>query len=260
MKLTILIIVILFSHEAFSAPAKILIIPFENATGNNKNDTLKTGVPEILNVCFANHPDRVIIMDRSALDTSLTEQALSWEGYVGQNSIQTMGQITEADYILRGSLILQEEQLQVQALLFEVATTALRHTVIGAINLNNVVNSLCDTIASPLVTALQKQTAQPANLVTDDTPKKQQLLINGLNHYYNGEYAQSFAPLLKLVKAYPDDASAHYWLAQSFYQAGLSEFAYIQFQDFINRFQNSPRTLKAKVLLKDLEATQLNKE
>jgi TolA-binding protein len=247
----------LFSHGVFSAAAKILIIPFENATGDNKNDALKTGIPEILSVCFANHSEQIILVDRSTLEASLSEQALSWEQYVAKNSIQAIGQTLTADYILRGSLTLEDQQPQVQALLFDVTTTALHRTIAGTVDLNNIVNSLCATIASPLITALHKPTAQPTNLAAEQqAPEPQQLLINGLNHYYNGEYARAFVPLLDLIKAYPDDADAHYWLAQSFYQAGLSEFAYIQFHGFINRFADNPRVSKVKTLLKELKSNK----
>lgn len=251
----------LFNNHVLSAPAKILIIPFENASSDSKNDTLETGIPEILSVCFSSSPDQIVILDRTSLDTSLTEQLLSWEKYIAQNSIQSIGQIMAANFILRGSIVLEDDKIKIQALLFNVATTQLRHAISGTIELNDVVNSLCKNIAQPLVASLMEKTAQRTKkFQVEDMPEKQQLLINGLNHYYNGEFAQSFAPLLKLVKTYPDDASSHYWLAQSFYQAGLDDFAIIQFQDFITRFQNNSRLLKVKTQLLDLESKKLAME
>ena len=140
MKLILSILLILLSSQTLAAPAKILIIPFENATSDSKNDPLKTGIPEILTVCFSNSPDQIIIVERSSLDATLSEQSLSWEKYVNQNSIQAIGQVIGANFILRGRIVLKDSKLLAQALLFDVASTALHRSVSGAINLNNICN------------------------------------------------------------------------------------------------------------------------
>lgn len=251
---------LLFSGQAVSEPAKILIIPFQNATDNSKNDSLVTAVPEILTVCFSNYVEQIIVLDRRSLDANLAEQSLSWEKFVAQNSNQSIGQVIGANFILTGSMVLQDSQVQLQALLFDVATTELRHLVSSSIDSSNLVNSLCANISKPLVSSLNEKVSLATNFQIEEMPEKQQLLIEGLNHYYNGEYAQSFAPFLKLVKNYPDDAIFHYWLAQSFYSAGLDDFAKIQLQDFINRFKSSSRILKVQTLLNNLQSKRLTNE
>lgn len=260
MKILLACLLLIVSDQAWSDPVKILIIPFDNATDNKKNQPLATGIVDILTVCFSSDAEKIIVLDRSSLDASLDEQSLSWTKFVDNNNYQSIGQGLGVDFILRGSMFKQDNQMHTQALLFDVATTELRHSVSSAININNVVNSLCTKIASPLVPLLNKKNAAPKDFTTEQIPEKRQLLIEGLNHYYNGNYAQSLAPFLKLVTTYPDDATSHYWLAQSFYSAGQDDFAKIQLQDFISRFNDSSRIIKVQLLLKNLDSKRLRNE
>jgi len=255
MKLFVTIIFLVFTTIVIAGNSKnnLLIIPFTNATEEQQYDSLQEGLPDLLTACFSTYDGLISIVDRYALDEIVNEQSLSWEKYIDSQTIQSVGKLVNANYILRGSIVKATNEIQIQTLLFETSTTILRLSTTYQSNEESFVKKLCNKISSPIAQYLQSSQQEHTQIKIENNPEKQQLLITGLNHYYNGDFAQAFAPFLKLVKAYPDDAMPHYWLAQSFYQAGLDEFATIRFQEFINRFQNNPRTVKVKSLLKELE-------
>lgn len=254
MKAVLILMLFCLPVYAQPEPAKVLILPFENATGDSQNDDLSIGLPDILTVCFSNYSDQIITLDRDSLDAGLTEQSLSLGKLIDGKSRQSIGRVVGANLILKGSVIIENNQLLVQALLFDVAGTQLHQSVSGTIE-GNIVESLCRTVAKPLLAGIRDKPAKPIEAQAEALPEKQQWLIDGLNHYYNGEYAQSFAPLLKLVKKFPNDPIPHFWLAQSFNRAGLHDFAVIRFQDFMTRFPNSKQIIKVRARLEALKPT-----
>lgn len=254
MRICLLLMLLLGVSPTHSA--NVLILPFDNATGDKSNDILASAVAEILTVCFSQYSEQIVVLDRASFGQGISEQSIVLGGYTATQSAKTIEKGLAVEFILKGSLVNKDYQLQLQALLFNAANTQLHDSVYGRVDSHQMLNSLCSNITKPLLASLADKKAEPNGLKTEDFPEKQQELINGLKHYYNGEFAQAFAPFLKLVKTYPEDPVPHYWLAQSFYRAGLNEFAIIQFQDFINRFQDSRRIATVRSQLQKLQPQQ----
>ena len=255
MKCFAMALFLLLSGVVCAEPVALLILPFDNATNDEPLDGLSEGLPELLMVCFSGYTESIAVIDRENLNALLEEQSLGMEHYVTGNGLNELGRMTGADFVLRGSITGTQAGYRVQALLFNIRTTVLATSIETSLDENNLVSHLCDGIAVPLVQQLaDMQKTAVRSLLTEQEPEKQHLLMTGLNHYYNGSYAQAMSPFLKLVKLYPEDPVPHYWLARSFQGAGLYDFACIQLTEHLAVFPGSPRRDSVISLLGELEA------
>ena len=255
MKCYAVVMFLLLSGVVRAEPVALLILPFDNATNEESLDGLSVGLPELLTVCFSGSAQSITVVDRTSLNALLEEQSLSVEHYVTNKGLNELGRVTGADFVLRGSITGTKSGYRVQALLFNIGTTVLTTSVESLLDENDLVSNLCDGIAAPLVQQLAGKQRPARSLLIEQEPERQQLLMTGLNHYYNGNYAQAMSPFLKLVKSHPEDPVPHYWLARSFHGAGLHDFAYIQLTEHLAVFPESPRRDSVMLLLGELGAT-----
>lgn len=232
-----------------ASPVGLLLIPFSNSSARPELGTLEDGMAELLTVCFSAYADHVAVVERNALDAVVREQSLSWERYVSQNSLRDIGKLANAGYILRGSFVDKDQGLQVQALLFDAATTQLVHTATGAGALGDLSTWLCKDIAHDVAAFLGKRTARSASLPIAEQPQIQRFMIEGMGHYYNGDFARAFPAFLKVLRAQPTHADAQYWLGKSFYGAGMREMAKIQFEAYLQNHPDNSKAQQAKQLL-----------
>jgi TolB-like protein len=249
-----MVLLLLLSGVVCAEPTALLILPFDNATNDESLEGLSAGLPELLTACFSGYTQSITVVERTGLDALLEEQSLSIEHYVTGKGLNELGQVTGADFVLRGSITGANSGYFVQALLFNISTTVLTTSVESSLDENDLVSNLCNGVAVPLVQQLAGKQRRGRLLLIEQQPERQQLLMTGLKHYYNGSYAQAMSPFLKLVKSHPGDPVPHYWLARSFEGAGLHDFARIQLTEYLAIFPEGTRRDSVMSLLDELEA------
>jgi TolB-like protein len=234
-------------------PVRLLIVPFDNATGQARQDPLAEGVADMLTACFSRHAAGVEIVDRGALQQVLDEQSLRWEGAAKGDFQVVAGRLPGARYLLRGSFNRGREGLTVSAFLHDIATTALVFSTEARGNSSGLAEALCSGIAERIATFLAGDRAARPALAADQAPETSQLLIDGMGHYYNGNYAEAMPAFMKLLRQDPRNAQAQFWLAQSFYKAGLTDFAKVEIKKFLDTFSDHSRHNQALFLLRKIE-------
>ena len=85
-------------------------------------------------------------------------------------------------------------------------------------------------------------------------PEIQRHPIEGLGHYYNGDYARAFPAFLSILREQPNHAKAQYWLGRSFLAAGLPDLAKVQLQEFLREHPGNARIHEVKGPLKEIDA------
>ena len=224
------------------APA-VAILPFENATAAVDFDELANSLPDLFAACLADHGDRVRVVERRDLMRALDEQDVALEGYASSAQSARIGQIAKADFIVRGSVLGINQAIEIRLLAFAVATSALRSSATVRAAPGSIVGDICQA-APDIVAGIQGAENSTALAIATD-PQRQALLVEGLNAYYNADFAGAAGTFLELTIQYADDAAGHYWLGKALHQAGLEELARRQFAHYAKRFpsisaQDSP--------------------
>lgn len=231
-------------------PPTLLLLPFDNATGDPGFATLERGIPDLLGAMLSRHPGLVRLVEREQLDAIVKERSLSWQQYVAQTSVNRIGKLSQARYIVRGSFTRAGDRLHVQALVYETETTRL----VTAAEVRGdpaALVSLSDELADKIVKVLRTGSA-PA-LPADDDPERSLLMIQGLGHFYSAQYNKAVPAFMHILAKHTEDAPARYWLARSFYEAGLGQHAAIELRAFLRSFPDHVKAAEARELLGTLE-------
>jgi TolB-like protein len=61
------------------APPTMLLLPFDNATGDPAFAALERGVPDLLAAMLARHAGQVRLVERERLDEIARERSLTWQ-------------------------------------------------------------------------------------------------------------------------------------------------------------------------------------
>jgi hypothetical protein len=237
----------------------LLLLPFDNATGEVRYDALVAGMPDILSACLSEFPDHVVVVDRAVVEPLLREQGLAVEAYTEPGRQQGIGALIGADFVVRGSLTLSDGQLHAELLAFNVKTATLAHTERAKLRPASIIEDVCAKLAPSLAARLAEMPSARATVHAAE-PEEQLLLMRGLKSYYTGGYVEALAPFLKLIRLNAEDEAAHFWLARSFAGAGLTDYARVQFKDFLIRFPGSARTDEVRQLLTRVTAADQPKE
>lgn len=254
MKHWLLLVVLLLALPARAAePLRLLILPFDNATGQARQDPLEAGVADLLTACFSRHGASVEVVDRGALQQVIDEQGLRRLGAGGGDLQAVAGRLSGARYLLRGSFNRGREGHTVRAFLHDAATTALVFSSEAGGEASGLMQTLCDGIAAEVAKFLAGAGAAGTALAPDPAPQASQLLIAGMGHYYNGDYGAAMPAFMKLLRQNPANADARFWLAQSFYRAGLSKYAEVEIKKFLDMFAEHDRRNQALSLLQEIE-------
>ncbi|HEY7651814.1 MAG TPA: CsgG/HfaB family protein [Methylomirabilota bacterium] len=236
--------------SAGSAPPTLLLLPFDNATGDPGLAGWERGVPDLLAAVLSRHTGLVRVVEREQLDAIARERSLSWQQYVAQTSLNRMGSLSQARYVARGSFTRTGDRLHVQALVYETETTRLVASA-EARGAPATLVSVCEELADRIAKALP--TNAPPSLPVDDDPERSLLMIQGLGHFYSSQFNKAVPAFMKILAKHPDDALARYWLARSFYEAGLRQHAAIELQAFLNSSPNHVKAAEVRDLLGRLE-------
>ena len=237
----------------------LLLLPFDNATGQARYDVLVAGLPDILSACLSEFSDEVVVVDRTVVEPLLREQGLSVEAYTEPGRQQRIGALIGADFVVRGSLTASDGQLHVELLAFNVTMATLAHTQRAKLRPASIIEDVCAKLAPSLAWRLAEMPAARATVHAAE-PEEQLLLMRGLKFYYTWGYVEALAPFLKLIRLNAEDEAAHFWLARSFAGAGLTDYARVQFEDFLTRFPGSARTDEVRQLLIRVSETDQPKE
>ena len=233
-----------------SAPATLLLLPFDNATGDPRLAALERGVPDLLGAVLSRHTGLVRVVEREQLDAIARERSLSWQQYVAQTSLNRMGSLSQARYIARGSFTRTGDRLHVQALVYETETTRLVTSAEVHGDPATLV-SVCEELADKIARGL------PANaqlsLPVDDDAERNLLMVQGLGYFYSSQFNKAVPAFMKILAKHPDDALARYWLARSFYEAGLRQHAEIELRAFLSSSPDHVKAAEARDLLGRLE-------
>jgi len=231
-------------------PPTLLLLPFDNATGDPRFANLERGIPDLVGAMLSRHAGLVRLVEREQLDAIVKERSLDWQQYVAQTPVSRIGKLSQARYIARGSFTRAGERLHVQALVFETESTRLV-TAAEARGDGTALVSLAEELADKITRALPSATAQ--GLPVDDDPERSLLMIQGLGHFYSAQYNKAVPAFMKILAKHADDASARYWLARSFYEAGLGQHAAIELRVFLRSFPDHVKSAEARELLGTLD-------
>jgi TolB-like protein len=237
-------------------PATMLLLPFDNATGDPSFAALERGVPDLLGAMLARHAGQVQLVERERLDEIARERSLTWQQYVAQTPLSRIGSLSQARYITRGSFTRAGHRLLVQVLVYETETTRLVTSARGAGDAGALV-PVCEELAGKIVRAFPSETA--AALPTDDDPERSRLMIEGLGYFYSSQFNKAVPAFMKLLARHPDDGSARYWLARSFSEAGLRQHAVIELRQFLRSSPDHVKAAEARRLLGKLEEGERSK-
>ena len=239
-----------------AAPPTMLLLPFDNATGDPAFLALERGLPDLLGAMLARHPGQVRLVERERLDEIARERSLTWQQYVAQTPLSRIGTLSQARYIARGSFTRTGNRLIVQVLVYETETTRLVTSAQGAGDAGALV-AACEELAGRIARALPTETA--AALPADDDPERSLLMIEGLGYFYSAQFNKAVPAFMKILARHPDDGSARYWLARSFSEAGLRQHAVIELREFLRSSPGHVKAAEARRLLGKLEEGERSK-
>ncbi len=223
----------------------IVIIPFENATGKEAYESLSTGLPDLLTAFLSPYDERVTIIDRGLLESVFSEKSLSWEGFTSEKSWTQLGQLSQADYILRGSVLFSDNKFTINASLYELESTQLLkafESYGSSKNLSHLVQKITVQLAEYLKTDIKLI----EDLPIDDNPEKSFNFISGVGYYYNGQFELALTYFMKVLESHPDDELAQYWLAKTFQEAGMVDHAQLEFRVFLKKHPKSEKFSEVK--------------
>ena len=234
--------------------ARLVIVPFDNVTGRKAQDPLQEGIADLLTACFAALADRVAVVDRSLLRQLADEQSLSQANLVATDTWQRIGHLAGATHLLGGSFGRSPKGLNVQGLLYDVGSTALVFSVEFSGSVGDLGKILCDGIAEAVVKNLDEGGVLQSPLKVDLDPAYNHLMITGMGHYYNGNQAEAFPAFMKILRDHPQDEPAQFWLARSFYKAGMMGFAAVELRKYLDRHPQGKRRAEVEALLQKAES------
>jgi TolB-like protein len=232
------------------ATPTLLLLPFDNATGDARFAAMERGVPDLLAAMLSRHTSLVRIVEREHLDAIARERSLSWQQYVAQTSLNRMGSLSQARYIARGSVTRTGDRVTIQALVYETETTRLVTSAEAGGDPATLV-SMCEELARRIAKSLPPEAR--VSLPADDDPERSLLMIEGLGYFYSAQFNRAVPAFMKIRAKHPDNAMARYWLARSFYEAGLREHAAIELRAFLSSSPNHVKAMEVRDLLSKLE-------
>ena len=228
----------------------VLILPFENATSQPNLDVLARGMPDLLTVCLSQYPQRVVLVERAGLAAVTAELGLQTQGLTDPNIVPKVGRFLQAEYLLRGSLLsVDRDDLTVQILLMEVETTELVYAMTWQSSRAKIIRGLCEHVGLVMLQKMFKADLNDVSRPISQHPERQQLLIEGLGHYYQGDPSNASAAFLTLIRAHPTQGNAYFWLGLSFLDGGFTQLAQTQLERFLQRFPEHPKASHARQIL-----------
>jgi len=228
----------------------LMILPFEATSAKQEYRSLENGLPDILTACLSAHSDTIHIVDRSHLNAMAKELGLAYEASVSPGSAAEIGRLVSARFVITGSFWVEKETAEVQVFIYETETTRLIGTTEFRAPLNSLASG-CGPFAKNISAQFRKNQNSPfLNSLPDKNPEMNQVMLQGLGFYYNGEFWKAFPAFLKVLEVDPNNANARFWLGKSYKSAGMNDLAEVSLQEFIRKFPKHSKWGEAQKLLK----------
>jgi tetratricopeptide (TPR) repeat protein len=220
----------------------IVILPFDSALPK-PFEALKAGMPDLVTACFTAYDGAAEILDRSALENISAEKTFTLEP-------GDYKRLKGATHVLRGSLAPQGNGFIANFMLYDAATAQLTASATVTGQSGGAAEAACDGVKQ-LAGKLGALTAagSTGNPVSSEQALQSRFMIEGLGHYYNGDYDKAFPAFMKALKADPTNAAAQYWLARSYHEAGMEDQAHIEFRHFLEKFPKDARAAEVQKIL-----------
>lgn len=229
----------------------VLIIPFDMAMKNESFDSLKTGIPDLLTAFLTPHEEKLMVIDRGLMESVFTEKSLSWEGFKEEKTYSQLGQLSQARYIIKGSVNGDDQSLTIHAFLYDTESTRL----IKAFECSTVpsgINQAIQQLALEIAQYFRIKAAEVKDLPVEEDPEKSLNLIYGLGYYHNGRFEKALGYFMKILEDHPQDEIGNFWMGKSFLAAGMSDHAEMVFEKYLKDFPGSQKVAEVRKFLKTI--------
>jgi len=229
------------------AASSLLILPFDNATGQAEYRSLEKGIPDLLTAFLAPQSDVIQVVERERLESVMAEQSLNWESLIKEGqSLSRVGQLVQARYIVRGSITAVGKKVLLQAGVYETETTRLVKSSQAEGSMKDL-NQMCEKLAGGILASITPADRKPDSrsvLPLDPDPQRNIQLIYGMGYFHHSQYAKAIPEFMKMLSRNEQDVDARYWLIQSYRKAGMKDHADFELQEFGTRFPKDDRFKK----------------
>ncbi len=227
------------SVRATEAPV-ILIMPFDNATGKQKFDSLETGLPDLLTAFLSPYNEQVMVIDRGLLENVFTENGLRWEGFTEEKSLTQLGKLAQANFIVKGSISGEDSSLGLNVFIYETETTRLLKSL-ESVGKADQLSGIAQKASIMIARYFETDTKEVVDLPFDEDPMRSLNYIYGLAYYHNDQSELALTYFMKILENHPDDELAHYWMGKSFLQAKMKDHAQIEFEQYLQKYPKGSR-------------------
>lgn len=243
-------IMIFISNSAFAGNERprIIIMPFSNGISENMKN-LEDGLPDIITACFSSYSDNIEILERANLEKMSDEQIFNQVA-----SQDKMGKLKGATHLLRGNITENGKEINIALLLYKLNSTVLSISADVSGKPDQLVDVACSTVNKLAGKFSSAKYAGGTNIeINRDEAKQDKIMLVGLGYYYNGLYSKAYPEFMKILKKDPKNFSAKYWLAKSYIEAGMKDYAKIESEEFIKLYPDEPKSTEIKNLLSKLD-------
>ncbi len=151
-----------------SAQTTVAVADFRNRSNAFYLDSWERAIPEFL-VTELSSSERIIIVERSQLESVLTEQALSMTGLIDSATAQKVGKILGAQFVITGSINRVSGWTRIDAKIIRVATGQVRSEKVRAKS-DEYLNEMLELLANNLRNVLSGEGRYREKLELDTYP------------------------------------------------------------------------------------------
>ena len=220
--------------RAGAKPTTIAALPFRDSSPGGKYAPLADGKGDLL-AAFLAKSDRLVVVERAALDKVLKEQRLSLTGLVDPKTKAKVGRLLGAKYILSGGLTVVGGKLHINAHLFEVKTTRVALSAKAEGKVNDLFTP-ARQLAGKLARVIDVKLPEIKESDIDKSPVANLHFMRGLGYYYGKMPDHAIAEFMKALALKRDHARARYWNGRCYFDGKEYEHALIEFERFLKDF------------------------
>ena len=116
-----------------SSAIVVAVLDFKNNSGMFALDDLEKSVPEMLKTELSRPGSGLFVVERQKLEAVFQEQVLGQSGVIDEKTVQAVGQLVGAQYLLTGEISLVDSRLRIDCHILKTTTGQVRgEKVIGS--------------------------------------------------------------------------------------------------------------------------------
>lgn len=231
----------------------ILVLPFENSTGEEKLEPLEEGLRDLI-IADLGRVKGIVVVERDSLDKIIEEQKLSLRGLIDKETQVKIGKLAGANIMLAGGFTLIDGIMKINAHLLDVETTELIKSEEIEGKVTDIVQ-LSKELTLRLLRDLDIKIESLPELDVDKSPKINLHFIRGLGYYYGCMYDHAIMEFMNALALNPNFIDARFWMGRSYLEQGEFEHARIEFKRLMKDFPEHDLTGKAAKLLQWKDAS-----